>query len=227
MSSVVVLGDGLLGSELSKQTGWDILSRKKDNIEATDITTWSALLLPYDTVINCIANTNTYSDNRKLHWDVNYKFVSHLVTYCNEHGKKLVHISTDYVYANSIGVPTESDVPVHQPTHYAHTKLLADGYIELKSKNYLILRATHKPTPFPYEKAWSNQLGNFDYVNVIASIMVKLINSQSQGTFNVGTEPKSMYQLALKTNPKVDPIAVSDIKVPLNTLMSLTKLQNL
>lgn len=222
----VILGDGLLGTELHRQTGWDILSRKKDKVEATNIISWSALLLPYDTIINCIANTNTYSDDRKLHWDVNYKFVSNLVTYCNEHGKKLIHISTDYVYSNSIGMPTEEDVPVHQATHYAYTKLLADGYIELKSKNYLILRATHKPTPFPYEGAWINQLGNFDYVDVIASMMVKLINSKVSGVFNVGTELKSMYTLAQKTKPEVNPIYVTNIKVPLNNIMDLTKYQN-
>jgi hypothetical protein len=222
----VILGNGLLGTELHKQTGWDILSRKENKVEATNIISWSALLLPYDTIINCIANTNTYSNNKKAHWDINYKFVSELVTYCNEHGKKLVHISTDYVYTNSLEVPTEEDVPVHQATHYAHTKLLADGYIELKSKNYLILRATHKPTPFPYEGAWINQLGNFDYVNVIASMMIKLINSQAQGIFNVGTKFKSMYSLALQTNPKVKPIYNSDIKVPLNTTMDVNKYLN-
>jgi hypothetical protein len=33
----VILGDGLLGAELYKQTGWNILSRKKDKIEANNI----------------------------------------------------------------------------------------------------------------------------------------------------------------------------------------------
>jgi dTDP-4-dehydrorhamnose reductase len=226
MDNIVILGDGLLGTELHKQTGWDILSRKKDKIEATNIVSWSGLLLPYDTIINCIANTNTYSNNRKSHWDVNYKFVSDLVTYCNEHGKKLIHISTDYVYTNSIGIPTEEDIPVHQATHYAHTKLLADGYIELKSKNYLILRATHKPTPFPYEGAWINQLGNFDYVDVIASMMVKLIKGKANGVFNVGTEFKSMYTLAKQTNPKVNPIYNTDIRIPLNNTMNTDKYES-
>ena len=29
---IVILGDGLLGSELVKQTNWDYISRKKDGI---------------------------------------------------------------------------------------------------------------------------------------------------------------------------------------------------
>ena len=30
---VLILGDGLLGSEIVKQTEWDYMSRKKDGIE--------------------------------------------------------------------------------------------------------------------------------------------------------------------------------------------------
>lgn len=222
----VILGDGILGTELAKQSGWNILSRKKDQIQANDISSWSSLVSPFDTVINCIANTDTYSSDRNAHWNTNYKFVSELVDFCNKFKKKLVHISTDYVYANSIGVPSELDVPVHQSTHYAHTKLLADGYVELKSKKFLILRATHKPNPFPYQGAWVNQLGNFDYVNVISSMMIKLIRGEAEGVFNVGSEFKSMYSLALQTNPEVNPIFNTDIRVPLNTTMDVTKFKD-
>ena len=32
---VLIIGDGLLGSEIIKQTGWDYISRKKDQIDFT------------------------------------------------------------------------------------------------------------------------------------------------------------------------------------------------
>ena len=60
----VILGNGILGKELSKQTGWDILSRSVDGIDLRDITTWAHLLLPYDVIVNCIAHTKTYDDNK-------------------------------------------------------------------------------------------------------------------------------------------------------------------
>jgi dTDP-4-dehydrorhamnose reductase len=220
----VILGNGILGKELAKQTGWDILSRSVNGLDLTDITTWAHLLLPYDTIINCIAYTNTYDTNKEKHWDINYKAVVELMDYCNNHNKKLIHISTDYVYTNSLGIPNEDGIPIHQSTYYAYTKLLADGYIELKGKNYLILRGTHKPTPFPYKKAWINQLGNFDYIDVIASLYIKLIEKDAKGLFNVGTEPKSMYHLARKTNPNVESILNEDTKVPLNVIMDVSKL---
>ena len=57
---VLVLGDGLLGTEIIKQTGWDYISRKKDKFDIT-ISSFNCLL-GYDAVINCIAYTDTYSD---------------------------------------------------------------------------------------------------------------------------------------------------------------------
>lgn len=229
---VVVLGDGLLGSELERITDWDIISRKRHSFDLTDPSTFSVLLdimdgvgcrVKYDTVINCIANTDTYSKDRQKHWDVNYKGVADLVDFCNEWKIKLVHISTDYVYANSSGAPTEEDVPVHQETFYAYTKLLADGYIELRSNDFLIIRTTHKPSPFPYSTAWVNQIGNFDYVDEIAPMIVEVVNKNIEGVLNIGTPLKSMYNLALETTPDVEPILSTNRLVPTSTVMDLSK----
>lgn len=234
--SVVVLGDGLLGSELVKLTGWHSLSRKKDGFDITNPSTFSYLLDTFDSiaqkskynvVVNCIANTDTYSKDKQAHWDVNYKGVAELVDFCNQWNIKLIHISTDYVYANSTGIPTEEEVPVHQETYYAYTKLLADGYVELKSNNYLIVRTTHKPVPFPYDKAWLDQIGNFDYVTVTASLIKKLIDSKTTGIINVGTQVKSMFELAKQTRRDVVPTLVTSSLVPKNTLMNLDKLTKL
>ena len=87
---VLVLGDGLLGSEITKQTKWDYLSRKKDSITTDNVDSWLHSMTEYDTIVNCIAHTDTYSEDRDAHWDINYKFVDHLITYCNETSKKLM-----------------------------------------------------------------------------------------------------------------------------------------
>ena len=158
----LVLGDGLLGKELVKQTGWDYISRKKDMMDLKDIVYFIKDVERYDVIINCIGHTNTYDENKEIHWDVNYKFVSDLVSACSD--KKLVHISTDYIYSNSKSNVSENDVPVHCENWYGYTKLLGDAHVQLKSKDYLLIRCSHKPEPFPYEKAFINQSGNFDYV---------------------------------------------------------------
>lgn len=221
---VLVLGQGLLGSELVRQTGWDYVSRKEHGFDITKHIP-SSVLVEYDIIVNCIANTNTYSNDRQSHWDINYKAVNELVLYCNVMGKKLVHISTDYIYANSDSIANEeTTVPVHANNWYSYTKLLGDGLVQLQSRDYLIVRCSHKPKPFPYDKAWIDQWGNFDYVDVIARLIEKLILSGATGVYNVGTRNKSMYTLAKQT-ADVDPIRRPK-HVPGNVMMDLTKLEN-
>ena len=235
MSRVVILGDGLLGSELAHQTNWDVISRKVHAFDLTNVKTFNLLLETYDgmmqrakygIIVNCIANTDTYSKDKQAHWNVNYKGVAELTDFCNNWGIRLVHVSSDYVYANSSGIPSEEDVPVHQETYYAYTKLLADAYIELKSKDYLVVRATHKEYPFKHKVAWINQLGNFDYVDQIASLVIKLINSGASGIYNVGTELKSIYDLAKRTAEDVK-ASLAPSLIPTNTQMNLDKFNSI
>lgn len=221
---VLILGDGLLGSEIHKQTKWNIISRKKNKIDAQNFSAWSFELENYDVILNCIANTNTYSDDMKSHWDVNYKFVYDLTIFCNENNKKLIHISTDYVYCNSKNLASENDVPVHCDNWYSYTKLLGDSIVQLLSNNFLICRLSHKPYPFPYEKAWVDTQTNCDYVNVIAKLVINLIERKIYGVINVGTEVKTIFELANKTKI-VEPISKPN-NVPSNTTMSLQKLKN-
>jgi dTDP-4-dehydrorhamnose reductase len=233
--NIVILGDGLLGSELVKQTGWDCISRKKDGFDITKPEIFTKYLIEnhngvvftskYDYIVNCIAYTDTYSSNKELNWDINYKGVADLVDFCNKWNIKLIHISTDYVYINSIPEASENDIPIHGNNWYSYTKLLADAYIELKSNNYLICRGTHKPNPFPYDKAWVDQVGNFDYVDVIAKLIIKLVKNKASGIYNVGTNLKSIFNLAEQTNIKVLPSLKSN-NIPANTSMSINKINN-
>jgi dTDP-4-dehydrorhamnose reductase len=221
---VLVLGDGLLGSEIIKQTGWDYLSRKKDGIDVNNFNDWLHKMSNYDVIINCIAHTDTYSKDKETHWDVNYKFVDSLITYCNEMGKKLIHISTDYLYSGSNDNASEDDVPVHCNNWYGYTKLLGDGVVQLKSDDYLLCRCTHKPKPFPYDNAWVDQIGNFDYVDVIANMITKMILEGLSGLYNVGTDTKTMYDLAKETNDVS--VSYTPPHVPKNQSMDISKLKN-
>jgi len=223
--NALILGDGILGSEIRKKTKWDFLSRRKDGIDALSFKDWENLLNDYDVVINCIANTDTYSEEKSGHWMVNYSFVSNLVDYCNATNKKIVHISTDFVYGNSVSNASENDIPIHAGNWYSYTKLLADAYIELKSREYLICRGSHKPSPFPYEKAWVDQFGNFDYVDIIADFIISLININATGLYNIGTGVKSVFELANKTNKNVIPFRKSSA-TPADTTMNISKLKN-
>ena len=221
-NNVLVLGDGLLGRELINQTNWDYVSRSKDGFDINHLDEF--ILSNYDIVINCISHTDTYDKDRELHWNVNCKFVDKLIDYCNEHFIKLIHISTDYVYSNSIPFASENDVPVHCNNWYGYTKLLSDGLIQLRSEDYLLIRCSHKPTPFAYDNAWIDYVGNFDYVDTIATLIIDCINKDLSGVYNVGTDVKTMFDLANETN--VVESSFTPSHVPNNLSMDLTKLKS-
>lgn len=199
----LILGDGLLGNELFELSGWESVSRNEHEVDAYKFNTFVPYLHWADTIINCIGYTNTYDTEREKHWKINYEFVVNLVDFCKANNKKLVQISTDYVYCNSKNAKSEEDIPVHQETWYSYCKLLADAYVQLKLDNYLMFRCSFKPKPFPYEKAFTNVCGNFDYVDVLAKQMIEMINEDRQGIWNIGTGYKSMVNLAKQTKPDV------------------------
>jgi dTDP-4-dehydrorhamnose reductase len=223
--SVLVIGDGLLGSEIVKQTSWDFISRKKDGIDFTKIDSYINLISNYDTIINCVAFTQTYSEDKKSNREINFESVVNLSDHCVNTNKKLIHISTDYVYKNSKDNACEDDLPLISENWYTYYKLLADEYILLKNNNFLICRCSFKPNPFPHEKSWIDHVGNFDYVNVISDLIIKLINKNAKGLFNVGTDLKSIYELSKQTKPDVIPI-LKPSKAPSNVTMCTDKLNN-
>ena len=228
MKSKLILGDGLLGLELVRQTGWDYISRKKDGIDFRDIDSYKDHLFGYDEIINCIAYTNTYDENKEENWNTNYKGVVDLVDYLIGKDIKLIHISTDYVYTHSKQNVSENDVPVHCGNWYGYTKLLGDAYVQLRLRDYLLIRSTHKEEPFPYEKAWINQVGNFDYVSEIAKLQIELIRKNVSGVFNVGTELKTMYDLAKRTNSNVIlEFEIFNETTPTNLTMDISKLKRI
>ena len=218
-NKVLIIGDGILGSEIYNQTGWDIVSRKKTgfNISSFDLRD----LLHYEIVINCIAHTDTYSNGKIKHFEVNYNFTKKLSDFCVNRNIKLVHISTEFVYANNLTPPTENDKPLPHNSWYAKTKLLADNYIELTNSSALICRLLHKPNNFDYQEVWDVKTSG-DKVENIVPLILKLIQKQAVGIYNVGTGDKSLLEL----NPKAKLVQPPEY-VPTDTRMNLDKLTNL
>lgn len=225
-NDILILGDGFLGSTIHSMTNWDYISRKKNGLDFTNIDSYKQLLENYSAVVNCIAHTDTYSLDKQKHWNINYSAVCDLVDFCNLMNKKLIHISTDYVYCYSKeNADEDNDVPVHARNWYSYTKLLADSYIELRCKNYLILRGSFKKFPCTWKYATNKQIGNFDYINIISDLMIKLIKKDASGIFNVGTEVKSIYELMKQSNNDIE-LYTDKINesMPENTTMNIEKM---
>lgn len=236
---VLVLGDGLLGTELIKQSKWDYISRKKDGIDLDFLLKepyyptierlymLETAIKKYDIIVNCIANTNTRDNSPENHIKINYKFSHEIASLCKIDKKKLVFISTDYVY-NYSAKPAKEDFILFPPNNwYGYTKALADMSIQnLNGLEYLITRCSFKPNPYPYDYAWTDLIGNFDYVNIIAKIIIDLINGNAVGVYNVGTELKTLHELAKRTRGTVMPDNnIYNYDRPFNIEMNLDKLK--
>jgi dTDP-4-dehydrorhamnose reductase len=220
MSKYLILGNGTLGTELKKQTGWKSVTRSDDGFDVLDSFLYGRYLKGYECIINCTGFTKDHSDKGN-NLDANFKAVVELANYCARHNKKYVHISTDIVYAGSVHSASESDVPVHARNWYAYSKLLADGYVQVACENYLLIRTAFKPRPFPHKVAFP-KVGNFDFVDVITGLIVELINGGAVGVYNVGTEYKTMYSLAQEIVPD---IVLDDSRELVDVSMNLEKLR--
>lgn len=223
----VVLGAGMLGGQLIRTTNFNCLSRKQNGIDFnTNIQEYFNCLdiLKPKTIINCIANTDTYGGTKEEHFTPNYYRVIDLVEYCNKKDIKLVHVSSDYVYANSEENAKETTLLNPIDTFYGISKMLSDLYVQQYSKDYLVIRTSFKPNPFPYTHA-VEQVGNFDYVDIISKLIIELICKNVSGVFNVGTYKKTMFTLAKQTNKNIVVRAPIHEKMPKDISMDISKLE--
>ena len=219
MANNVILGDGIIGSELKRQTGWESVTRRHDGFDVRIPFLYNRYLSGFDCIINCTGFIKDHSDKQN-NLELNFKAVVDLVNYCNQHGKKYVHISTDIVYAGSVHSASEDDVPIHARNWYAYSKLLADGYVQAVCEDYLLIRTAFKPRPFPHKVA-VNKVGNFDYVDVITGLIVELIEGGASGVYNVGTKLKTMLEHARETVPDIE---LNTDSSPVDVSMNISKL---
>jgi len=230
---VLIIGDGLLGAELHEQTGWDIISRKRNNIDINTPESYTEHILQYiddsyhgrlgysvkyDTIVNCTAYTDSYSSDPSNHLAVNYNAVAKLVDVCNKYTIKLVHISTEFVYANNSNKATERDIPNPLASWYAVSKLLGDLFIQSESENYLICRLLHKAKNLKYNDVWKVKTSG-DTIDKIADLVIKLISKDASGVFNVGTGDKFLKEI-IDFNNEIE----APNYVPRDTTMNLYKL---
>jgi dTDP-4-dehydrorhamnose reductase len=97
--------------------------------------------------------------------------------------------------------------------------------VQLKCNDYLCVRGTHKTKPFPYETAWTDQVGNFEYVDEMVKIILQLVDKDVSGVINVGSDKKTMHDLALQTKSDVKQSIVPNKIIPTNLTMNLDRLK--
>ncbi|MBO5374014.1 MAG: dTDP-4-dehydrorhamnose reductase [Clostridia bacterium] len=162
MNILVTGAKGQLGTEIRKcfERGYTELGvpevLKLDNyvryidIDELDIADLGALRAvlgegKFDAVINCAAYTNVNmaeSEGKDIAFKANAIGPRNLAIACEEIGAKLVHVSTDYVFAGDGDKPyVEYDICDPQSV-YGATKHLGEEYVKQFSTKYFIVRTS-------------------------------------------------------------------------------------
>ena len=153
MKKILVTGcNGQLGRAIQKEYGDTVEFIRTDvvageGVTSLDITDIDAVMKMVrettpDVIINCAAHTNV--DACEQQWDLAYKINAigprNLSIAATAVGAKMIHVSTDYVFAGNGTRPyTEFDTP-NPVSAYGKTKLEGEKFVQQFADKFFILR---------------------------------------------------------------------------------------
>ena len=115
-----------------------------DTVDISDIDAVRALFKEhgFNAVINCAAftNVNACETERDLAFKANALGPRNLAIACEENNAKLIHVSTDYVFAGDADKPYVEYDLCNPQSVYGKTKHLGEEYIKQLCSKYFIVR---------------------------------------------------------------------------------------
>lgn len=159
--------------------------------------------------------------------EANITGTTNVVRACMQENVRLVYISTDYVFKGDCGLYKEED-ELYPQNKYAWSKLGGECAVRLHDRS-LIIRTSFIQDVFPYEKAFVDQYTSRDTVSNIAPLILKLARADVCGVVHVGTERKSVHELAKRSKQDVGELRRDEVSfsVPYDTSLDISKLQSL
>ncbi len=162
-----------------------------------------------------MTNIETCAKNPKLAKEVNVGLTKNVTRACKDYGAKLIHISTDHLFAGNASFASEekSCMPINV---YGKTKYMSEKFILRNNPEALIIRSNFFGWGTSYRKSFSdfiiNNLRNdhgvelFDdifYTPILIAELVRsvhqLIDLDAKGIFNVTSgERLSKYEFGIK-----------------------------
>lgn len=153
MKKILLTGcNGQLGRAIQNEYGNEVAFIRTDMVEAEGVTILDISKVDQvmelvrkerpDVIINCAAYTNV--DGCEVNTDLAYQANAigprNLAIAATEVGAKLVHVSTDYVFAGNASQPlTEFDAP-NPISAYGRTKLAGEEFVKQFASKFFILR---------------------------------------------------------------------------------------
>ena len=181
----------------------------------------------FDYVIHAGAITRPmviHEDNPTLSIETNIVGTANIVMACEKYNKKIIYISTDYVYEGIDGNYKETDA-MKPFTKYGWSKLGGECAVQMYD-NHLILRMAMNKKPFPHPKALKDMKKSLMYIEDAAKVTLKLLDET--GIINVGGKSQSVYDFVKKENSDIEPIYlkdISDVNMATDCSMDTTKMK--
>ena len=149
MKFLILGSEGQLGRVLQKKLNslsipFQSLSRMDLDIGDFDRLNSMLLDLEFELVINCAAYTSVdeAEQNSQTAFLVNEIGPKNLAIFCNNHSKKLIHISTDFVFDGSKNTAYASSDKTNPMNVYGASKLAGENHVIGCCAKHLIIRTS-------------------------------------------------------------------------------------
>ncbi len=206
MKYLIIGGWGKLGEHLRNKLPSLSPQKKELDILNRDQIEKYASLIEIDSILHlaAISDVSFAEKEKNLSYLTNVRGTANLAYYAKRFNKKIVYVSTDYVFPCTEGGYKETDQP--QPFNwYGFTKYAGELEIQNATDNHLIIRTSFRPIVWPFPTAYANVFTSADYVDVISDEITLCLNQNLTGIIHIGTPTKTLYELAKKRNPDILP----------------------
>lgn len=203
---IIVLGaTGMLGRAVTEALvarGERVAAPGRDQVDLAREATLAAIPESCGVVINCTGWTNV--DAAESHEGeataVNGTGVGQLAERCRQIGAKLVHYSTDYVFAGNASAPYRVDHPRAPLNAYGRSKAAGEVLLEGSGADYVLIRTSWVYAPWgknfvrtilglaakrPSLRVVSDQLGRPSSAEQLASGTLQLLDAGAHGVFHL------------------------------------------
>ena len=146
----VVLGAaGMLGQDVVARLGGgegaggvQVVPLTRQDVDVTDHAAVRAALAGADVVVNCTAYTavDAAESDEATAFAVNATGAAAVARAAHEHGARLVHVSTDYVFDGLAAEPYDEDAPVAPRSAYGRTKAAGEWAVRATCPDHLLVR---------------------------------------------------------------------------------------
>ena len=213
MKVLVIGSDGQLGLEFQKTSNsYDSLSWVFSTIKTLDLLkldTISSFLndINPSVIINCAAYTSVdkAETESKLADLINFKAVDIISSWTSDNNKKLVHISTDYVFDGLSKLPLSENSNTNPINQYGSSKLKGEQVCLKNDTNSIIIRTSWLYSSFGSNflkimielmkknnsvKVVNDQIGSPTYAYDLAKVILKIIMNYKteSGLFHYSNE---------------------------------------